>query len=170
MAITECNNCSVDGIQFVSGCTLGNNALIYKDLGKTAFTFYKRGGKTGLRLLAKSFSDGSDDPLEKETEALFDKAVKRREELTPEESRRFKELWKGRAYRILKVPEDKMFKIETVDEPDIEYAPIYNSIQCSLCGEKVMETRVRMKNEKPVCIVCAGDECRMLAGRGIRNV
>jgi formylmethanofuran dehydrogenase subunit E len=33
-----------------------------------------------------------------------------------------------------------------------------------------METRVRMKNEKPVCIACAGDEYRMVAGRGIRNV
>jgi len=169
MAVTECNNCSVDGIQYVSGCTLGNNALIYKDLGKTAFTFYKRGGKTGLRLVAKSFSDGTDDPLEKEADALFNKAVKSREELTQEESKRFKELWKMRSHRILKAPEDKIFSIETVDEPDMEYAPIYNSVKCSVCGENVMETRIRMKDEKPVCIPCAGDEYRIIAGRGIRN-
>ena len=33
MAVIEGNSCMADGIQFASGCTLGNNALAYKDLG-----------------------------------------------------------------------------------------------------------------------------------------
>jgi formylmethanofuran dehydrogenase subunit E len=37
-AIVEVNNCFVDGVQMVTGCTLGNNALIYKDFGKNAVT------------------------------------------------------------------------------------------------------------------------------------
>ena len=170
MTITECNNCSVDGIQTVSGCTLGNNALIYKDFGKTAFTFYKRGAGSGLRLVAKSFSTGEDDPLEKEADALFDKAVKKREQLTPEESKRFSELWKIRSYKVLEASDDKIFDIETVDEPKIEYAPMYDSIKCSVCGENVMETRIRMKNSEPICVACSGDEYRMVAGRGIRTL
>jgi formylmethanofuran dehydrogenase subunit E len=40
----------------------------------------------------------------------------------------------------------------------------------SVCGEKVMEARIRMKDKKPVCITCAGDEYRMIAGRDIRNL
>ena len=36
LAIVETNNCVSDGIQFVTGCTFGNNALIFKDWGKTA--------------------------------------------------------------------------------------------------------------------------------------
>jgi formylmethanofuran dehydrogenase subunit E len=170
MTIAECNNCFVDGVQVISGCTLGNNALIYKDLGKTAVTFYRRGEETGLRLVAKSFSTGEDDPAERETEALFDRAVKKREKLNPEESKRFKELWKRRAYRILEHPEDEIFKVETVDAAQIEYAPIFNSVNCSICGEKVMETRIRMKNGEPVCITCAGDDYRMVAGKGIRSI
>ncbi|MCL4502615.1 MAG: FmdE family protein [Deltaproteobacteria bacterium] len=38
VAIVECNNCFTDGIQAVTGCTFGNNALIFQDLGKTAVT------------------------------------------------------------------------------------------------------------------------------------
>ncbi len=31
-AIVEVNACFADGVQAVSGCTLGNNALIYRDI------------------------------------------------------------------------------------------------------------------------------------------
>ena len=34
VAIVECNNCFTDGIQVVTGCTFGNNALIFRDLGQ----------------------------------------------------------------------------------------------------------------------------------------
>ena len=34
VAVVECNNCFADGIQVVTGCTFGNSALIFKDLGK----------------------------------------------------------------------------------------------------------------------------------------
>lgn len=32
LAIVETNNCFSDGVQVVTGCTFGNNALIYRDL------------------------------------------------------------------------------------------------------------------------------------------
>ena len=51
VAIVECNNCFTDGIQVVTGCTFGNNALIYKDLGKTAVTVALRGSGRGVRLM-----------------------------------------------------------------------------------------------------------------------
>ena len=44
VAIVETNNCFSDGVQFVTGCSFGNNALIYRDYGKTAFTLAKRTG------------------------------------------------------------------------------------------------------------------------------
>ncbi|MDZ7838898.1 MAG: FmdE family protein [Actinomycetota bacterium] len=42
LAIVETNNCFSDGIQLVTGCTFGNNALIFNDLGKTAVTVINR--------------------------------------------------------------------------------------------------------------------------------
>ena len=94
MAVVECNNCFVDGIQAISGCTFGNNALIYKDLGKTAVTFVRRDKNKAIRIIVKPSSDEEQKgPEAKEAMVLFDKAVKRREELTTGESKRMKELW-----------------------------------------------------------------------------
>ena len=52
IAIVEINSCFSDGIQIVTGCTFGNNALIYRDLGKTAFTLTRRNGD-GIRISVK---------------------------------------------------------------------------------------------------------------------
>ena len=49
IAIVEMNNCASDAIQFVTGCTFGNNSLIFEDIGKTAVTLVERSGKA-LRL------------------------------------------------------------------------------------------------------------------------
>ncbi len=53
VAIVECNNCFTDGIQVVTGCTFGNNALVFRDLGKTAVTVALRGSGKGLRLVVR---------------------------------------------------------------------------------------------------------------------
>ncbi|MCS7143731.1 MAG: FmdE family protein, partial [Archaeoglobaceae archaeon] len=50
LAIVECNNCLTDGIQVATGCTFGNNSLIYADLGKNAFTLVKRSDWNGIRI------------------------------------------------------------------------------------------------------------------------
>ncbi len=49
IAIVETNNCFADGIQVVTGCTFGNNALIFKNVGKTAVTVAKQDG-TAIRI------------------------------------------------------------------------------------------------------------------------
>ncbi len=53
LAIVECNNCFTDGIQVVTGCTFGNNALVFKDLGKTAVTVARREDGSAVRLVLK---------------------------------------------------------------------------------------------------------------------
>lgn len=168
MAIVECNNCFVDGIQALSGCTLGNNALIYKDLGKTAVTFFRRGEKEGLRISVKfSFEKIKDDPDAREALALFDRVVKKRKKLTLQEQERMKELWTKMSFDVLSKPEDDVFNIKRVDVKTMEYSPIFESVKCSVCGEDVMETRIRMRENRPVCISCANDNYWMVAGRGI---
>ena len=171
LAIVECNNCFVDGIQGVSGCTLGNNALIYKDFGKTAVTFINRKTNKAVRLVSKySAPDASKDPEAAEAMTLFDRAVKKREKLAPPEMERMKELWTKMSFAMLSKPENELFDVTFVDPETIAYAPIFDSIQCSVCGESAMETRVRIKGNKNVCIPCASEEYWMVAGRGIHPV
>ncbi len=171
LAVVECNNCFVDGIQAISGCTLGNNALIYKDLGKTAVTFIKRKDGKAVRIVVKYDPEKMrQDPQAKEAMDLFDKAVKKREKLAPKERERMMELWTKMSFAILEKPEGEVFDIKSIKPQNLEYAPIFESIKCSDCQESVMESRIRMKETKPVCISCAGDEYWMVAGRGIRPV
>jgi formylmethanofuran dehydrogenase subunit E len=171
LAIVECNNCFVDGIQAVSGCTLGNNALIYKDLGKTAATFIKRKDGKAVRVIVKYDPEKMrQDPETEEAMALFDRAVKKREKLAPGEKERMMELWTRMSFAVLKKPEGEVFDIKAIEPEDIAYAPIFDSIKCSVCGEGVMETRIRMKEGKPACIPCASDEYWMVTGRGIHPV
>jgi len=171
MVVVECNNCFVDGIQAISGCTLGNNALIYKDFGKTAATFINRKDGKAVRVIVKYDPEKmKQDPQAKEAMALFDRAVKKREKLDAGERTRMMELWTKMSFDILKKPECEVFNIKSVKTQNLEYAPIFESIKCSACQESVMESRIRMKAAKPVCIACAGDEYWIVAGRGIHPV
>ena len=161
VAIVETNNCFSDGIQVVTGCTFGNRTLIFKDFGKTAVTVARRDG-TAIRIAINP--DFVDSLTEKYPEAwsLFEKIVVRKEKATEEEMRRLRQLFTELSIEMLDVPEDEMFRIErkTVRLP--EYTPIshpvFSSTKCSVCGEKVLETHVRVKGGKAVCIPCSGEE------------
>jgi len=171
LAVVECNNCFVDGIQAISGCTLGNNALIYKDLGKTAVTFIRRNEDKAVRVVAKYDPERMEkDPDGKEAMTLFDRAVRKREKLAPGEKGRMMELWTKLSFAILQKPENEIFTVTFVKPEIMGYAPIFESIKCSVCGEDIMETRIGMKGKKPICLSCSGDNYWMVAGRGIRPV
>lgn len=168
MAVVECNNCFVDGVQFASGCSLGNNALVYKDLGKAAATFYKRGSSDAVRVCAKSFDlDTEPDDEKQEADALFERAVKKREKLSDTEQKRMKELWIKRSFAVVNAPDTDIFTITRTNAPVFAFAPIFDSQTCSVCGDKVMETRTHLQNGKPVCIPCAKAEYQMVVGQGI---
>lgn len=163
LAIVETNNCFSDGIQFATGCSFGNNALIYLDLGKTAASLVDRSGN-GIRALVKPRSWEGD----RELEDLFDKVVVRREG-TPEDEMRFAELAERSSFQLLsRDPEDLMeFKPVQLKVP--EYAKIFDTETCAVCGEPVMASRTVRKGGNVLCYACAGQELMILDGNGIRT-
>ena len=167
LAIVEVNNCFVDGVQMVTGCTLGNNALIYKDLGRNAVTLARRDGK-GVRVaVLPDYPQRMSDAVPGAKE-MFDRFILRRETGTREEMERFKEVWEILSFKQLEVPNEEQFKVEEVSVTLPPRAPIFPSANCSQCGEAVMETRARIRDGKVVCIACARDDYFILEGRGIR--
>jgi len=166
LAIVETNNCFSDGIQMVTGCSFANNALIYKDLGKTTVTIAKRQGP-GVRVALKAGYSETFDARYPEAGALFEKIVVRREEPTEDERNQFMRLWAEASFAQLELAEEEVFDIEQVNVEVPPFAPIYASATCSVCGEPVMETRVRVQNGKPVCMTCAAAEYYSLDGSGI---
>ena len=53
VATVETDMCAVDAIQFLTGCTFGKGNLIHRDLGKNAYTFWRRSDGRAIRILGK---------------------------------------------------------------------------------------------------------------------
>jgi formylmethanofuran dehydrogenase subunit E len=166
IAITETNNCFSDGIQMVTGCSFGNNALIYRDCGKTTATISKRDGKAIRLVLNPSFEDSREE-VYPEAYGLFNKLVVQRETGNPEEYKKMMKLFSEMSIKELTVPAEEMFIIKelTIDIP--EFAPVFDSVKCSICGENVMKTRIIDDKEQKLCIPCARAKYFELNGSGI---
>jgi formylmethanofuran dehydrogenase subunit E len=162
VAIVETNNCFADGVQYVTGCTLGNNALVFRDLGKTAFTLADREGEA-IRIAALPRKQ-RDDAFAK----LFTKVVKNREG-TGEDEARYRRMARERVFDLLQQDVEELFTVEqaTIDIPS--YAPIHDSVICESCHEPVMATRIIEKNNRCLCISCAGASWNELSGDGIHR-
>lgn len=48
----EARNCALDGLQFVTGCTLGNGNIEFADMGKASFTLSRRDGTKSVTVSA----------------------------------------------------------------------------------------------------------------------
>jgi formylmethanofuran dehydrogenase subunit E len=127
VAIVENKACGVDALQCVTGCTFGKGNLVFHDYGKHVYTLYSRTTSRGVRVV---FSGrGIPEGLREDRMAF--------------------------ARWVLKAPQDELLSIDEVliDEP--EPARIHRSIVCALCGESVMETRLKQLDGKVVCIPCS---------------
>ncbi len=166
LAIVETNSCFADGVQMVTGCSLGNNALIYRDYGKTALTLAYRSGE-GVRLAAiPGAGPMKNNP---EAAALFKKVVTDRQG-TPEDDEKLRTMWIRLSFEMLDIPDEELFAISQVTVAVPPYAPIHASAICSVCGESTMEPRARVKDGKPVCLSCAGQAYYQLTGAGLALV
>jgi formylmethanofuran dehydrogenase subunit E len=164
IAIVETNNCFSDGVQLITGCSFGNNALIYRDYGKTAFTLARRTGEA-IRIAVKADNKFLEE-REPEAMALFQKVVKEHAG-TSEDDKRLRKMWRELSFKLLEVPDEELFDIRTMKIDVPAYAHMFASVKCSICGESVMEPRARLKDGKPVCVPCSGQEYYQLAGDGI---
>ena len=164
-AVLEAANCFADGIQWVTGCTLGNGGLILKDLGKTAVTVARHDG-AALRLVVRP--DFRERLFSKypTVQPLFDK-VMLKGTADHEERHRFQHMWSAMARRELDTPMEEHFLIKnvTISAPHGRHRP--PGVVCRGCGEGVTESRIRVKDGQPFCLACAGDSFYILTGEGI---
>lgn len=166
IAIVETNNCFCDGIQMVTGCTFGNNALIYRDYGKTAVTLSKRDGEA-IRLVLKPSFDDSREKEYPDAYELFNKLVAQREQGTEDEYVKMMKLFSEMSLNELNKPVTDIFLISELKIDIPEYAPIFDTVKCSVCGENVMKSRIIERNRQSLCIQCAKVNYYELNGSGI---
>ena len=127
VAVVENDACGVDAVQYLTGCTFGKGNLIFRDYGKQVLTLYHRASGKAVRITAAGQSEAG------------------RGEMTREERTRW----------MLDAEDEDVVAVEEVSIPEPKYARIRASVNCTLCGERVMETRARIRDGKMVCIPCA---------------
>jgi len=167
LAITETNNCFSDGVQFVTGCSFGNNGLIYKDLGKTAFTLASRDG-SGIRICSRHESQELIKNQFPEFNKLYQQVVVEQNH-QPENIAKFKKASLHRAFETLNLDFDKLFTVQFVKTEIPQYAKIHESVICGICGESVMKPRTTEKDNNHICYKCNGADSFLLDGNGIRK-
>ncbi|HRY13556.1 MAG TPA: FmdE family protein [Syntrophomonadaceae bacterium] len=148
LAVVETNSCGVDAIQSILGCTFGKGNLIFKDYGKSVYTIASREKNRAVRIVQKYQAQPHPD------NARY-RELNRREALTEAEAAEKENLLASIFERIMTTPFEEMFSWREVDFALPEKAQIYPTVQCSICGEGVMEPRAIMNGQLYVCPTCA---------------
>jgi tRNA-Thr(GGU) m(6)t(6)A37 methyltransferase TsaA len=168
LVIVETNNCFADGLQVVTGCTFGNNALVFDDLGKTAATFAVRGGKSVRIAVKAEFWE----MLHKELPdfgPLFEKVIKNRQG-SEQDTRDFAVMSRKASFRVVEFPFDQVFALSHPKPNLPTRAPMFDTAKCDQCGEGVMQTRTMRANGKTLCLACGAKPFYRVHGAGISAV
>lgn len=166
LTIVETNNCFSDGVQLVTGCSFGNNALIYRDYGKTAMTLLKREGQ-GIRFAVRANMNEILEEKYPKVARRF-RAVQQARNSDKRDEAQSLELNEQAAFALLAVPVEELMTTEKVTmKPPAGYSRIYNSVICSECGESVIPTRVVTKGNMSLCIPCSNQGYYQLDWSGI---
>ena len=149
VAIVETDNCAVDAIQFITGCTFGKGNLIHLDYGKNAFRFFRRKDNKAIRIRVRPQAWEALNPGD-------EAALKRwrNGEATPAEHELAQKLQRRRSEMILNIPLAELVEVQEIQPPIPPHARIFNSVACSACGEMTMETRLRLLEGKSYCPEC----------------
>jgi formylmethanofuran dehydrogenase subunit E len=163
MAVVEINACFTDGVQAVSGCTLGNNALVYRDLGKHAVTFAIRGVDTAIRVCVRPDFRSCIHRLVPEFYPLMEKVIKNRSGSKADEQK-FREKGREAAFALIQLDFEELLSTNWVRCDLPGYAPIVSSVICPVCEEQLMSTKAARNGE---CLTCSSGDYFQVEGQGI---
>jgi len=152
VAVVENDSCAVDAIQAITGCTFGKGNLIFRDYGKQAYTFIKRPSGEAVRI-SVDFSPPAEEEKETELWKRYSRGERSDEVMKAVRDRKAK-----KTEAVLEAPESGLLKIEKMTLTPPPEARIYRSLTCAACGEKVAESKVRIRDGKILCIPCSEKE------------
>lgn len=132
----ETDGCFSDGVAVATGCTLGHRTMRLMDYGKVAATFVDTTTDRALRIWPHPQSRS--------------RAV----DLYPEESSH----WRAQLEAYQDMPADELFQWNRVT-PTVSMAELISRpglrVNCTKCGEEILNAREVMIDGQPVCRACA---------------
>ena len=147
----EIDRCITDAIQAITGCTLGQRNLKYRDYGKFIATFVDMATGRAIRVSAR------DDKLDSCPGfwTWLENTIEQNENNTSDQEKKDIE---AAVEKLSKMSEKELLKIEEVKievpENDIPGFPQYITI-CSICGEHVIDQKEFVIGGEIICESCA---------------
>jgi len=150
-AVVENDVCGVDGVQVITGCTLGNDSLIIDNQGKFAFSWMDKDSGAGYRLLLKVPVWKSNEPLVLHEKVKFGTA-------TPEEKQGFLAARGQRGQELMAMSDEELFDVEKIVRKIPGKPRLFPFVTCARCGESFMEAYGHKIEGKIVCAACSRTE------------
>ncbi|MGI6096900.1 MAG: FmdE family protein [Dethiobacteria bacterium] len=147
IAICENNVCGVDGVQFVTGCTLGNDGLLIDNKGKFAFSWVNKKSGKGLRIILKAPLWLSNEPLRLHRKVKEGTA-------TAAEKERFFELREKRGNELMELADKELLEIQELEMQIPGKPRLFPFVTCARCGEPFMEPWAGIEEGQIICKAC----------------
>lgn len=146
VAAVETHTCSADAIQALTGCTLGNGKLFYRDYAKNAYTFWGPDG-SALRLVAHP---------DQRPQGFWESLARVQGGTAgDDELKAFFTLQQEWSDQILQTPDEGLFHIQRVEEPPPTRPVLSAPVVCEACGEATMGPWAREREGQSLCVPCA---------------
>ncbi|NOZ33748.1 MAG: tRNA CCA-pyrophosphorylase [Chlorobi bacterium] len=145
----HCATCFADGIQVITGCTLGKGNITKTHKGKWTLTLIDKKTNRAVRVCPKAQAMLQT----KKTEFFKDY----REKGIPP-TKVPDEVVEPLVQMVINAPEENILTVSEVFEYKWnEPAHTFNSFACEECGEMVVTEYARIKGDKKVCMDCANN-------------
>lgn len=148
VAVVENDSCAVDAVQVLTGCTFGKGNLIFRDHGKQVYTFLRRPSGETLRV-SIDWTPPAESPEDTEAWERYSGGDRSDEVLAAVHRRK-----SSKIESIMGAGNDELFSVSREQAELPHTARIHSSLNCEECGEKTMETRVRLLGGKTLCLPC----------------
>lgn len=149
VAIVETDACGTDAIQVITGCTFGKGNFIFKDYGKTAFTFVSRNSGKGVRIAKKYDPEPLLGARHQELIQLI-----RENKAGKADHDEFWDLHRTKAMEILEQAPERLFTITGITVTMPPKAKMEPSHQCDRCKEPTMASKLTQTDGRFFCQGC----------------
>lgn len=144
----HCATCFADGVQVITGCTLGKGNIKKLGYGKWGLILINKKTQKAVRVVPKG------EAMARNKESAF--MLEYRSKGIPA-TKVPAEVSEPLVKNVMNAPDEMLLNIsEVFDYPYQEKPHSFESFICEECGEMVVEPYGRVKNGKKVCQACLG--------------
>lgn len=140
--------CGLDGIQVVTGCSIGNAGLVIDNRGKQCFSFISKQTGTGIRLALAVPLWLSDEPI------FLHQKIRQRCATAPEKEEFLRQRGR-RGLEMLGYRDEELFLVGQVAATPDHRPRLFPVVKCSSCGEAVMTPWIVEREGSSLCRDCS---------------